>query len=904
MPGFGSNRADVPVTPNRKTHFRFDVSSIQLTEPVWGIDRQARDIGRGASTSATNVHLVGDVAWELKPYNTISSYTHERTEAQGSIFKVGAPGIFGITLAPGFQEVNRFRRDTDLPDATTGINPNVVTTGDLVFEKTVTSSGSFIAANSADQAAYPSPDSASDNYVMDRVLTGTAPMPANTPIVFRFETFGTKASVPFELYTVYFSGPAGTTENFIGKGEYCLKLRGLGYAVLYERKRTRASSDIDSNYSWRVTDSFEWCRPDNIAGAAHKIVIHPIVSTGRPPYRNGAIVFEFSQTDRAYAAQVPVSLLAYQAQFSATRRYTYVVPRWKTADNPSTQAVPVRVDQRRNLRSMVQVSGYKYPTTGSIQDDPFSLPFYPSTRRDFVLQWQAKLPAGCTITGKLFNATTGLELTLVSSTSSSKTYSCPDKVRGYYAKFDFTGTGDATGSLYSYKVTRNGVLEEVGPGEFEPSFPAQAMSSLSITGPEADPSHESVSFVLNDLADNMPRIKNRAYFPIVVETEYDTDPSKRCVLIKAHTARISGQQKGSAGRGLGAGQASLYPAPKWKRYTVSAFGEWQRLSEQLSQVRWSWWQDPAAPEGVPYKVTDIIRTVLNWCGYLPEDVDVPDLGIRLFTTNQEDQHVEPLTNLGEYVVRIARDYLGYFLIFDGNAGTRGKWRLRPPTVGPYTPLAKFQTAGAGVGKFQHYLPSYPQSPPTGFIVKGSLETWKKKPEANVVIVSGVGYGYESSKVAEAIQGGSNSAKGGLALLTQIAVNRVSFNFGSTVTADPNHPDYLGYFKPLVVLDPLLQKQEAVNWFCQRYYDISAHGIVMARFEAPLLLINDPNDAELAGGKVRPLRYYDAIQINGADWLIRNVNPYYSKDDYQMATYECEAPRINGTPFAPSPPTEP
>ena len=79
----------------------------------------------------------------------------------------------------------------------------------------------------------------------------------------------------------------------------------------------------------------------------------------------------------------------------------------------------------------------------------------------------------------------------------------------------------------------------------------------------------------------------------------------------------------------------------------------------------------------------------------------------------------------------------------------------------------------------------------------------------------------------------------------------------------------------------------VALICRRIYDLVAHGIKKATFRAPLVLIQHPDDPT----RVRPLRYYDLIYIDNTPWLIRSINPQYTKDKQQFAVYEVEAPRI-------------
>jgi hypothetical protein len=205
-------------------------------------------------------------------------------------------------------------------------------------------------------------------------------------------------------------------------------------------------------------------------------------------------------------------------------------------------------------------------------------------------------------------------------------------------------------------------------------------------------------------------------------------------------------------------------------------------------------------------------------------------------------------------------------------------------VAPYTNLAHFTTDGPGAGKLASSLASYSVAKDTAFIQHGTLVASVKPPEGNLVIVTGTGYIGEDAGVA--------------ARLTQYAINVRSYNFLGLASGHPkypqadNNPDYLPHIAPIVVIDPGLTTPDAVNWVTRRVFEIACFGRKRLSFVAPLLLINDPDDAELAGPptRYRPLRYYDPVTVDGSQYLVLKCTPDYSRDRAQWAHYELEAPR--------------
>jgi hypothetical protein len=319
---------------------------------------------------------------------------------------------------------------------------------------------------------------------------------------------------------------------------------------------------------------------------------------------------------------------------------------------------------------------------------------------------------------------------------------------------------------------------------------------------------------------------------------------------------------------------------------------WSRLADQLSFVMRDFSRDDAAPvdptTGVkpPWKFTAIIDWVLDQAGF-PDDMrDIPDLPQRAFFSAGDAQEylMQPTVNLLEYVNTIARDYLGAFICWDPNAGTRGMVRLiLPPNTGPYHTLWSFQTTGpAGAGKVVSHPSSYP--PRTTFIDR--FTSYTKAPEANFIIVTASG--------VLSFPGQTTTP-----MYTQFAWNPKSFNLPGLNTADPTHPDYLGRMVPLVYFDRSIASSHdedknwaAVNLITRRLYHRAAHAEKWVEFNSPHMpLFLDTNDdkLQLSTTKKRTLRIYDAIKVDGIDCLMRGPRLDWDAqsggDDFQNISLE-------------------
>jgi hypothetical protein len=158
------------------------------------------------------------------------------------------------------------------------------------------------------------------------------------------------------------------------------------------------------------------------------------------------------------------------------------------------------------------------------------------------------------------------------------------------------------------------------------------------------------------------------------------------------------------------------------------------------------------------------------------------------------------------------------------------------------------------------LPQVPQSYAARTSPAWHYSSHVRPPEANYIVVTTVG---------DLLPG-----KRGNTAFTQFAYNQASYDFDGTRTMDPEHPDYLGRFVPLIYFNRLLG------------YGADETRI---RFTGPLVLIDDVADTYLTQGNgVRPLRYYDPITFDGQPFLVHSVEMNIDSDFHQSAFYECLA----------------
>lgn len=881
------------VTPYRKTWVRFDIAENTLREPPFALWRSAHQIAQGhqGQANSQNWHFLETGAIAVRPWSDDPSNLHEKVDAYGSIVPLS-----DFQTIQGMVERPTFRAPTDLLGVT--VDPSVQPSGDPFMQKTVAAGATWAQTLDADQTAFGRIPPQGYNVHFDRVAVGGTSFPDNQAFLVRLVIPASAPHYKQSLGGFYFGGPISQNTSFQPSGVYCVEFTGWGFIRLHIRKP-------DGNGGWYFAPLDYW-------EAYSRSNTTQVVSCRIWPHytSNGTPCIQFNtETDNKAAPGGGNLLQSFYG--SRINPHVHIWYGWKVNNLPVTGPGPVRIDIPRPYRPAIQISVLKYVAPAFVEDDPFAFDFFPTLTANVTILWQSFTPDGTEVLGGLYDADTGDELNVPGfgggwSGPGYKTYRLNPGQYFYFARFSLfpSDDGNSTPLLYGYKVIRDGVYDPVAPGETV--VPTSAiLRQLSISGPDKDLTHETASATLEDPFANLSNINTRARVRTRIETEYDpADSTKRSVLFDGFLDRADGRLKGSkAYEGFNqSGALRQYPSQQWKEFACTFSGIWRRLREKLTFERLN------LAAGIPgdvndqgeqqsFLVTYIVRKLLSWVGFAPDEIDVPDSPVRflLGSGGADELLINPLTEIGDAAAGLLHDYLGWFLAWDGNAGARGMIRaiVPPPLPGPYTSLATFtlDPPSSPIGKFTTRPESYGSvgwyatgtAPsivnPVCFIRKKTFQTHVKPPEANAVKVTSTGQ--------------ILSSKGGQYQLDQWAFNPKSYNFfvdanGSPIiTAHPSDPDYIGEFIPLVVVNTSLSEQSAVDILTRRLYDVACHAQKWAMFEAPLCLVIDPNDT--LQSNPRPLRYYDAVSILSGGvtttWIVRSVNPSYRKDAVQMAHYE-------------------
>jgi hypothetical protein len=614
--------------------------------------------------------------------------------------------------------------------------------------------------------------------------------------------------------------------------------------------------------------------------------------------------------DNAYLNGGVIAVTAIQAQdHRSGETQVYKVPNASGTPVPSN-ACNLRVDVRRDLRGVEFCLGVpKYLTSGTLTCDKFkhgglSITTGVSTDHPYVLQWDADIPTsgsggtGAAVDLKLYSAVTNAELsTPVVVNSYTKNYPLPTNFEDmFYVVATLTSSTSRTKSptLKSYKVYRDALWTNTTTTGTDfttdssggSTVLTRIISEFRMSGAERDISHEMASISGADLLGTYTPLRTRSGIPVNVWTEYDpADATKKFYLFDGYinptdTVPIPGN--------------GFFKIPAADAYTfdLQANGKWQRLKENNFTVNQQFYNEPDSK--LPFRVTELVKTLLTQNGFDSTMYDIPDNPIRiaggdaLFTT-------APVTDVLTSLQDILYSYLGWFLVWDRNIGTSGKWRALPQVRAPYTNVAAFITGGPpqndGSTRMTHNVKSYPlastladgftytATAPVIPISKGTIIDQVLPPEGNYLYVSTAHTGENPDGPQDPI--------------TQVAFNPKSFNFDPlNPTADTSSPDYLGRMVPIYYFIPSLSGT-AVNpklqlqTITKRIYDFACHATFKRDFEAPIVPLTHESDAN----KVRNLRYYDPVTVDGVQYIIRNVNPRIEKDFAQMQMIQVEKPNV-------------
>ena len=883
------------ITPGRAT-------TVTIDNPVWSLALQpttgSLTMGQIAADNlieTDNIEFIEGVGYQLAAIQRSQSYKHETSAADSGVFRPGSTGPqTGAQYAPLMLAAYRYRADTDLTGISLGSRRD---NGDVFYKKQVSGANSYDDRLTADETAFPPPDISAGLVPCDRVFCSDNNHEPNDNISLILSMPDMSGISALSIIgRIYFSGIPGSTSPAPpnGTGKYCLVLKGDGRAEL-EEKLTNSSPS--ANY-WTVRKTFRWCDANQIAGGTHSIKIHSdAYKDANGHWLGSTISFQFATFDQGLISNV----ITFANAVLGLNWTQYSIPQTVKA---APKLDKLRFDLRRNVRAELQFHKHLYRDSGTLKTVLFQLsqPASGANPEPIEIRWFGAMPGGMRtsdanssidvmVYGQDGTACTPIGAISNTPTRGARKFQPINGEAGYYAIFTYTPDGSKTKTPFINRVDfgQAGTLTK----STTTATTLPKVTAVTISGQDADPGHESIGVVSEDLYEAVPQLGYRGGMPIKVEV--DLGGGVKSVLGNGFVAAAPARVRRSVKR---AGRQGSTTTQKWHTWSIKAQGEHAKLSRLQAPFRIDLMKgSDSGGNQAPYKITDILKLLFANSGYASWQYDIPDLPISYLNDGRLPLFIEPFTELYPLMILMIREYLGGYLVWDPNSSTSsdptkmdGCWRVkippRPKAAGDaYNYLAHFRTDQRLSNSTAYDTLSNGQIVKKVGINREGFFPEVEKPEANIVTVYGVGY---------PDKGGILAKSAGVRIQIPPLPNWVSAEFGqsfeSTITKpvpDPTHPDYLGYVLPLYYSDPGINSVALAQLIQYRLYDMTCHAKKKFRFEAPLVLVTDITDANQR--QPRKLMYGDPVLLNGSPVFVESchvdVHGRRGGDRMQMASYE-------------------
>ena len=863
MPTIQEQYAQASVTPNRVTTVLLDTPQTHLIVPKYGVTRRGGEVCRAGAhgqiddSNAYNVQFHPSLqCWTLKTIQSDISNLHERVDTRRLIqaLELFFAVLYRIATAgsgakSGLAEEPIYHRPEELAGIGEGVLQKQVS-GDMFMAKKVAPPPERWDVKLNTDWQLPQIDPIPN----DRILESREAYRANQAFFLRWTVPGTVQNSPQTIWRFYF-------------GQYAISVGGDGKIRLYE------GYNINGQNDWRLRLTFRYCEPSRVCNVAHTLAIWPTADA----WGRRFLVFANNSGD---AAETTLAMERNDYQAFPLAEAVYAIDSGIRGNDPdqspglATRSDTIRVDVRRDIRTKFQISTLGYETRGTLVDAPFNSLYLTSSRPllSQIFKYEPGNAYGISLALKNLFTNGGPLVT--------------DDWNSPYGTFTFSGDGLDTPVLFGYELFREPETATVAPG----AFSTGGYRKISLMGYDGDPAAESGSLSISDTGGVLTRLQKRGEFPILIKVTYTPPQSLIPVevpIFSGYAIRPDEEIKGKAGWQAGQTEQNEYPSRNWRDYDLALVGEYYRLAVRTEQTfKRTYAQDFDAPDipgksvKPPWKVTSVIRDLLYAAGYGPDQVNIPDLSFRLWPSayglKEQDVYLAPHAFYAEELVRLARNYLGLGIFFNEASGLRGRWELLFAPANTSLPIAHFRTTGE-IANFPPHLPGAFTTPNT-YPVLSKIRERTIPPEYNYVRV----------RCPVPLSGGGNGVAVENDLHNPYSYNRPGF----AQIATPEHPDFLGYEKAVLISEPSLrglgtasdsqvtqETQRAVNWTMLRIYDFVAHGKALRTFLAPLAFVFD---AEI--GTYRKLRKYDVVTLNGKSMEINDVNIAFTHDVMQVANY--------------------
>lgn len=731
---------------------------------------------------------------------------------------------------------------------------------------------------------------------------------------------------------IYFAGPASYNNaqtHSSTTGIYALALQTDGFARLFAQTPNMEWTAIAPD---RGGGAFFRYAPNNAHSAGSVIVgVHPVFIQSAVKSSDGSPIYTATLTIRLSAGDAyghPLNNSSTQQGASYGSQVSFYMGACMA---PNLSSAPVVLEMEDGAKGRFAFYTDTFPqSTVNLLDAPFSVrcPFASSNTlvKVFVSYDQ---PSGTNATIEMIDVATGQLISGAPNGADGTTeFHVPNPQNTVYqVLFHLTSSSTASPKVYGYSVFTN---PSIAAMELPVDITNQVnITSIDITQSDASPESNSATIQIEDPAGFFA---NYGYVgEAAVSIELDTRAGATTpyvqgtgvMLFKGLIQSPIFEYKAVApiaGQDAPINQALSNLVSDYVSVSLNCVGQWTVLQQTLSANRLTASamaedQGNFAPD-TPWLVTNFIAELFKLASYPADALDIPALDVRFIpAAGSQDAMVDPYESIGDNIQRMARDYLGCYLLYDAqslvpNSGygglpaVAGMWRImQQGDYDTFSPVASFMGTTVQTQPQSVPIPSVtvPFKPPTApkvlnepvplyplastvpytaaftpafvniavtstYIMKGTYRMQTIPPDANLIRVM------------------SQDSDG---VIDTVVANFQSWNF------DPDKPtavvgrDTLARVKEVFVLAPAGTDAQGVNYLARRIYAYAATGRNRFRFKAPLLLVPAAGEPYIANNQLRTLRYYDPVMFGAIKCWVRSVHISYSKDNLLMAEYELE-----------------
>lgn len=856
-------------TPDRGLFFEINTPDVRLGRMIHSTPRSAdqiRPVKRPGFPESTNVRRFTGFAWGMKPLLTdFTNAIVTGSSPSGFLLNGLLLDLSGFNTPFGDNSVKQYfawKNPGDLPGVSTPIT--LPPRAHPVFKRVVPAGETWNADLTADLTVNPKPTLPSQHVAMDRLLIGRQTYAPNQGYIFGFYAPPTSGSVNDSLHTFYFGGGTDITPGpSINAGRWCLTLRGSGEALLFEKQ----------TLTWILRDEFKWSNEPRPRGGLTLIEVLPY-GKDKIIFRSSAIASDITEGGRYFAAG---TFRRNKSDFIA-HLYQHSTPQaGHTHVHDVTGAGAIAADFRRDWRFEWFCGLQSYPTQADLYDEVIEIPIVPAGTKMRVIS-RNEQPPETSIEFEVYDADTHAPLSS-SADAIGKYWISNAGQRFYYPRYRMNASPD----LLRAPLLFDGMLVVDGFLNFtQPTPTSIRVLDASVTGHDYNsPDHESAVIEVYDDQNALLLLKDRARVQCRLSTDcltYDIDTGEP---LPTSSVLIDGEILNAVASPIPHATGASWPVADASRYNLTIGGKWTRIWDLELESSYPLFRTVTRPDTggdtssswEPLTVFEIVTGLFYLAGFTENFVDLPEIPYRYqLTGTREKDILTSGTIIGEAILKFIGLYTDVLLFWDPNAmkdpneTMEGVWRgVYYPEL-PFHFVWNFTRFGPDSGNLIHVPESYPEN--TTFTEH--YHEWVEPPEFNHLQMIG------------ATDGADDGYK-----VTAEYKNRRSYKADQDQDEpDQHHPDYIGHEVLRKVFLPELTTQEATNYVGRRLFKETCFGYPRADFDAPLVLLEDPDDAYQI--RPRPLRLGDMVQIDGRPAMIMNCNPSSRKgrgDLYQQAYYE-------------------